>query len=131
MYETHPLAVVTGASSGIGLEMARLFARNGYGLVIAAEDAGIEEASVELRTTGPETVPVEAIRVDLATGEGVRRLYSAIGSRAVQAAVLNAGVGLGGAFVDTDLAAELKMIDLNISSTVHLAKLLLRPMLAD
>jgi uncharacterized protein len=128
--QTRPLALVTGASSGIGLELARQFARNGFDLLIAAEDQGIETAAVELRTAGDTLVQVEAVRVDLAEVDGVPRLHAALGSRPLDAAALNAGIGVGGPFVDNDLAAELKLIDLNVRSTVHLAKLLLRDMTA-
>ncbi|ADB30272.1 short-chain dehydrogenase/reductase SDR [Kribbella flavida DSM 17836] len=130
MADQRPLALITGASSGIGLELAKQFAQHGYDLVVAAEDGGIESAAVTLRTAGSETVQVEAVRVDLATSDGVQRLYSALGGRAVDAAALNAGVGLGGAFLDNDLGDELKLIQLNVVSTVHLAKLLLRDMIA-
>jgi len=128
--QTKPLAVVTGASSGIGLELARQFAQHGFDLVIAAENQEIENAAVELRTAGPASVQVEAVLVDLADVDGVPRLYAALGGRRVDAAALNAGIGLGGAFVDNDLGPELKLIDLNVRSTVHLSKLLLRDMLA-
>jgi short-subunit dehydrogenase len=74
-------------------------------------------------------VQVEAVQVDLTSAEGVQRLYGALGGRVPDAAALNAGVGLGGAFVENDLGAELAMIDLNVKSTVHLAKLLLTDML--
>jgi uncharacterized protein len=123
---TNQLALVTGASSGIGLELARQFAQHGFDLVVAAEDQGIESAAVVLRSAGPHPVQVEAVQVDLADVDGVPRLYSALGDRPVDVAALNAGVGVGGAFVDNDLGAELKLIDLNVKSTVHLAKLLLR-----
>jgi uncharacterized protein len=128
MTDNRPLALVTGASSGIGLELARQFAVHGYDLVIAAENDAVETVASELRTAGPATVQVEAVKVDLATSDGVQRLYSALASRPVDAAALNAGVALGGAFVENDLADELRMIDLNVKSTVHLAKLLLRDM---
>jgi short-subunit dehydrogenase len=130
MTENRPLAVVTGASSGIGLELARQFAAHGFDLVVAAEDDAIETMAVELRTAGRHPVQVEAVRVDLAEPDGVQRLYTALNGRDVDAAALNAGTALGGAFLDNDLATELKMIDLNVSSTVHLAKLLLRDMVA-
>ncbi len=117
-----PLALITGASSGIGLELARRFAVHGYDLVIAADDSAVEAAALELRSAGPETVQVEALKLDLSESDGVQRLYSSLGGRVPDAAALNAGFGLGGAFVETDLATELKMIDLNVGSTVHLAK---------
>ncbi|WP_112249289.1 SDR family NAD(P)-dependent oxidoreductase [Kribbella monticola] len=130
MTDTQPRALVTGASSGIGLELAKQFASHGYDLVVAAENDAIESVAVELRTAGTTPVQVEAVKVDLATSDGVQRLYSALGSRRVDAAALNAGIGLGGAFADNDLAAELRIIDLNVKSTVHLAKLLLPDMLS-
>ena len=120
-----PLAVITGASSGIGLEFARIFAREGYALVVNAEDAAIHDAAGQLGG-----VSVEAVQADLATRAGVHELVRAVGGRAVDALVLNAGVGLGGPFLETDLDAELKMIDLNVKAVVHLAKHLLPRMVA-
>ncbi|MFJ6793143.1 SDR family NAD(P)-dependent oxidoreductase [Streptomyces sp. NPDC091268] len=126
----NPLAVVTGASSGIGLELARQFAEHGYDLIVAAEDAAIHSAAAAL---GGRGVRVEAVRADLATAEGVEELHRVVTAtrRPVAAAALNAGVGQGGPFLETDLADELKIIDLNVTSTVHLAKRLLPGMVED
>lgn len=125
----NPLAVVTGASRGIGIELARQFADHGFDLLINAEDARIDDAARQL---DGNDVDVQPVRADLRTYEGVEHLYEAIAAtgRPVSAAALNAGVGEGGAFVETDLADELAIIDLNITSTVHLAKRLLRDMVA-
>jgi len=127
--ENRPLALVTGASSGIGLELARQFGEHGYDLLVNAEDDAIHPAARDLSTHG---VRVHAVQADLATDEGVERLYSAVAAagRPLAAAALNAGVGEGGAFLDTDLAAEFEIIDVNIRSTVHLAKRVLRDMAA-
>ncbi len=124
-----PLAVVTGASSGIGLELAKQFVAHGYDLVIAAEDAGIEEAAAELRAGG---ATVEPVQVNLATRDGVERLAGrfAADGRTPDAIALNAGVGLGGAFLDQDLDRVFELIDLNVRSTVHLAYRLLPGMVA-
>ncbi len=122
-----PLALVTGASSGIGFELARQFAGGGFDLVINAEDgARLEEAAERLRSEGAQ---VRVIQADLRSEDGVRRLHAEVG-RDVDVAALNAGVGHGGAFVDIDLAHDLEIIDLNVRSTVALAKLLLRDMVA-
>jgi short-subunit dehydrogenase len=123
------LALVTGASSGIGLELARQFATHDFDVVVTAEDAELSTAAVELRATG---ATVHEVRTDLRTSDGVEHLWrevSALG-RPLDAAALNAGVGRGGAFLDIELADELEIIDLNITSTVHLAKLVLRDMTA-
>ncbi len=127
--ENKPLAVVTGASSGIGRELAKQFASHGFDLVINAEDGGIDDAGAELGATG---VDVRTVRADLRTAEGVDTFYSAVTAtgRPVSAAALNAGVGQGGAFLDTDLDDEIEIIDVNITSTVRLAKRLLRDMAA-
>jgi short-subunit dehydrogenase len=120
-------ALITGASSGIGFELAGQFATHGFDVVIAAEDEGIHAAAERLRSTGAK---VEAVQVDLATEEGVERLYAAVRAtgRPLDAVALNAGIGGGGAFIDTDLRRELRLVDLNVRSTVHLAKLALRDM---
>ncbi|HEY0536479.1 MAG TPA: SDR family NAD(P)-dependent oxidoreductase [Actinoplanes sp.] len=120
---TKEFAVVTGASSGIGFELARQFAEHGFDLLIAAEDDGIEQAAADLRRDGQNQVA--AVRTDLATYEGVEDLYAAIlqSGRDVDALALNAGRGIGGRFADdTDLADELNVIAVNVTSTVHLAK---------
>ena len=115
------LAVVTGASSGIGLELARLCVENEFDLVICAEDEGIHQAAVHLGASGTSIVPV---RADLATYDGVESLVRAIREtgRPVDALLLNAGVGVGGQFLLTDLEDELRMIALNCTSIVHLGK---------
>ncbi len=129
MTDIKPLAVVTGASSGIGFELARQFAEHGYDLLINAEDAGLTDAAERLRTEGAS---VQTVYADLTSYEGVEQLYAGISAtgQPVSAAALNAGVGQGGAFLDIDLADELEIIALNVTSTVHLAKRLLRDMAA-
>jgi uncharacterized protein len=123
-----PLAVVTGASSGIGMELAKQFAMNGYDLVIAAEDEELAAAAESLRTLGAQ---VDSVRVDLAHPEGVQELVGRIvgTDRPVAAVAVNAGVGTNGAFVgETSLEDHLVEVDLNVRSSVHLAYRLLPPM---
>src|SRR6266511_4032717 len=125
--QTRPLAVVTGASSGIGYELARQFAEHGYDLVIVAEDAGITQAARDMQALG---TTVESVRADLATWDGVERLWNTAttGGRHPDAVAINAGVGVGGEFTETDLRAEIKLVQLNCESVVHLAKLAARDM---
>src|SRR5215218_6936963 len=96
---TRPLAIVTGASSGIGFELAKLCAENGFNLIIAADMPEIEEAAEALRSND---VTVEPLLADLATRDGVEQLHALIGGRSVDYLIANAGHGLGRAFLDQD-----------------------------
>lgn len=130
---TKPLAVVTGASSGIGLELAREFATHGYDLIIAAEDDRLEEAARDLRGTDGDGVDVQPVRVDLGTFEGVEELYEKIQAtgRPIDAIAINAGVGTSGEFAtQTNLEDEIKLVRLNVESTVHLAARVIPDMVA-
>jgi short-subunit dehydrogenase len=122
--QSRPLALVTGASSGIGLELAKLFARHGYDLVVNAEDGGLQKAAMLVGAEGAEVVAVQA---DLRTEQGVAQLWSRVQAlgRPLEAAAINAGVGQSGAFVDTDWAADLEILQLNVVSTAALLKLAL------
>jgi short-subunit dehydrogenase len=122
------LALVTGASSGIGLSLAKELAARGYDLVISSAGIRLDEASQELAETGVLVMPVQA---DLATREGVDELWSRIESMGstLDVACVNAGVGVGGLFQDTDLDEELKMVALNCSSSIQLAKYVVQQML--
>jgi short-subunit dehydrogenase len=122
------LALVTGASTGIGFELAKLFAEDGYDLVVAADDDAIQASADKLGATGAD---IRAVQVDLRKPEDVELLYrTATDGRRLDAAVLNAGIGRAGPFVDGDLDTDLSIVDLNVRSTVHLAKLVLRDMAA-
>jgi short-subunit dehydrogenase len=126
-----PLAVVTGASSGIGLELARQFATHGFDLIIAAEGGRLDDAERVLRGTGGARV--EAVRADLGTYDGVEELCDRIkaSGRPVEAIAINAGVGVGGDFArETRLEDELDLVHLNVESTVHLAKRIIPDMVA-
>jgi len=111
------LAVVTGASTGIGLELARECAKHDFDLIIAANEPEIDKAADELRREGGH---VEAVYADLATKEGVDKLCDAIGSRSVDALLANAGRGLGKAFLDQDFNDIRGVIDTNVTGTVYL-----------
>ena len=116
-----PFAVVTGASSGIGFELAKQCMQHDFDILICAEDAGIHEAARHLGAAG---TLVEAVRADLATFEGCEKLVEHVQAmaRPLDALLLNAGVGVGGAFVQTPLEDELRMIGVNVNAVIHLAK---------
>jgi uncharacterized protein len=123
------LALVTGASSGIGLSLAKELASRGYDLVICAESDRVQKATNPLDKSGVE---VYAVQENLADREGVFRLWEKVEGlrRPLDIACLNAGVGVGGLFSDTDLEEELNMVQLNCAGTVQLAKYVVRHMTA-
>ena len=113
---------MTGASSGIGRALAMEFADNGFDLVLAADEPQVHATAAEAARHG---ITVEAIEVDLATAEGVERLHQrALEQRSpVAALALNAGIGVHGPFHRSGLDDDLRLVDLNVRSVVHLAKL--------
>lgn len=127
MNDVRPLALVTGASRGIGRELAALFAADGYDLVLAARSEELDVVAAELEKSGASVTTVHA---DLRTEAGVHAVYEAAtaGGRTPAAAALDAGVGVGGAFVDADVDDLLSVVDVNVRSTVHLARLVLADM---
>jgi uncharacterized protein len=114
---SRPLAVVTGASTGIGYELAKQCAEHGYDLVIAADEPEIKTAADTLRAFD---VAVDAVEADLATTAGVDKLYAAAKGRSIDALLANAGRGLGRAFLDQDFDAIRRVIDTNVTGTVYL-----------
>jgi short-subunit dehydrogenase len=112
------LAVVTGASSGIGLELARQCATNGFDLVVAA-DTLLETAASSMRDAG---AAVDTVQCDLSTQDGVDKLVAAIGGRPVDALLANAGHGLGRAFLDQPFDEVRGVIDTNITGTLYLVQ---------
>ena len=121
-------AVVTGASSGIGFSLAKELASRGYDLLICSEGERLDPAEQELRGMG---VQVKAVHANLATREGVDELWRAVDgcSRPLDIACINAGVGVGGHFWETDLDDELNMVELNCVCLVHLAKRVVKHMM--
>ena len=114
MSSPRPFAIITGASTGIGFELAERCAKEGYDLLIAADEPEIEKATASLQSDGAE---VEAVQADLATTEGVDKLYAAAKGRQVDALLANAGRGLGHGFLDQEAR---RVIDTNITGTVYL-----------
>ena len=112
------LAVVTGASSGIGYELAKLCAQNGCDLIVAADEP-LDRAEAEFRALGAN---VESVVVDLATTEGVDELYAAANGRPIAILIANAGHGLGRGFLDQDSVEARHVIDTNITGTIYLVQ---------
>jgi short-subunit dehydrogenase len=122
-----PFAVVTGASTGIGYELARQFAEHGFDLLITSETKRIEDTAQRLRELGAQ---VEAVRANLATYEGVESLIAQIRAmrRPVDVMAVNAGASVGGSFTDNDVSAELNLVALNVTAVVHLTKRVVKDM---
>jgi short-subunit dehydrogenase len=120
------VALVTGASTGIGYELAAGLAERGYDLVVVADEPRIETAAAELGAGGRTVTPVQA---DLTQPSGVERVFQvAVQEGPVEVACLNAGIGVSGPFHATDLDQHLAVVDLNVRSVVHLSRLLLDEM---
>jgi len=122
-----PLAVVTGASSGIGYHLARLAAEHGYDLVVAA-DTPLDQAVQDFKAAGAEQV--DALQVELASKQGVNDLLVRLQGREVDALLANAGHGLGGAFLEQDFDDVQHVIDTNITGTIYLIQQVARGMVA-
>jgi uncharacterized protein len=120
-----PLAVVTGASTGIGFELARECRDNGFDLIIAANEPEIEQAAERLRLTG---VSVEAVQAELSGTEGVDKLWQAVKGRKIDALLANAGRGLGRAFIDQDPQDWMHVVNTNITGTLLLVQKAAREM---
>jgi len=120
-------AIVTGASTGIGFELATLAAKDGYDLLVVADEPLIEAAAADFKQFGTDVQSVEA---DLATIEGVDQLLAAAGGRQIDLLCANAGRGLGHAFLDQDLADWRRVVDTNITGTAYLLQKVLRQMVA-
>jgi uncharacterized protein len=112
-----PLAIVTGASSGIGYELAKCCAEHGFDLLVAADEPAINKAAQNFRKFG---AVVETVESDLATRDGVDKLYAATKGRPVEALLANAGHGLGHAFLDQNFDDVRHIIDTNITGTLYL-----------
>ena len=127
MSVSRPFAVVTGASTGIGRELARQFVTHGFDVLITADEAELDTTAGALAEHG---TTVREVMADLATADGAERVVAAIEAtgRPVDALALNAGIGNGGAFIDIPLADEQRLLGVNIGATVHLAKRLVPDM---
>lgn len=124
---TRPFAIVTGASVGIGYELAKCCAENGFDLLVAADEPRINEAAQTFRQLGGE---VDAVEADLATLEGVDKLYAAAKGRPVDALLANAGHGLGKGFLDQSFDDVRHVVDTNITGTIYLLQKVGRDMRA-
>jgi uncharacterized protein len=120
-------AIVTGASTGIGFELAHLAAKNGYDLLIVADEPLINAAGSDLQRHG---VNIQSIEADLSTIDGVDRLLDAAQGRRVDLLCANAGRGLGHGFLDQPVADWRRVVDTNITGTLYLLQKVLKEMTA-
>jgi uncharacterized protein len=121
------LAIVTGASTGIGFELATLAAKDGYDLLVVADEPLIDAAARDFRQFGTQ---VESVEADLGTLEGVDKLLAAANGRQIDLLCANAGVGVGGPFLEQEVASWRHSIDTNVTGTVYLLQKVLKAMTA-
>jgi short-subunit dehydrogenase len=120
-------AIVTGASTGIGFELASIAAENGYNLLVVADEELVEAAARDFRLHG---VSVDAVQADLSTIEGVDAVLAAAAGRHIDLLCANAGRGLGHGFLDQDVADWRRVVDTNITGTLYLLQRVLKSMVA-
>jgi short-subunit dehydrogenase len=124
---SNKFAIITGASTGIGFELATLAAKSGYDLLVVADEPLIDAAAADFEQFGTQ---VESIEADLSTIDGVDQLLEAAGGRQIDLLCANAGRGLGHGFLDQDVADWRKVVDTNIIGTAYLLQKVLRQMVA-
>jgi len=122
------LAIVTGASTGIGFELATLAAKQGYDLLVVADEPLIDAAAADFRQFGTQ---VQSVQADLATIDGVDTLLAAAAGRRIDLVCANAGIGTGGPFLEQDVATWRHSIDTNMTGTVYLLQKTLQAMIAQ
>ena len=120
-------AIITGASTGIGFELASLAAKDGYDILVVANEALIEAAAADFRQFGTD---VAALDADLSTADGVDALIAATKGRQIDVLCANAGQGLGHAFLDQSVADWRNVIDTNIFGTLYLVQKVMPAMVA-
>ncbi|MES2021451.1 MAG: SDR family NAD(P)-dependent oxidoreductase [Pseudomonadota bacterium] len=120
-------AIITGASTGIGFELATLAAQNGYDILVVANEALIDAAAADFKQFG---TTVQSINADLSTIAGVDDVLAATGGRTIDLLFANAGTGTGGAFLDQDVATWRFAVDTNITGTLYLVQRVLKDMVA-
>ncbi|MCW2390681.1 short-subunit dehydrogenase [Sphingobium sp. B1D7B] len=120
-------AIVTGASTGIGFELAHLIGQDGYDLLVVADEPLIDAAAQDFRRHGGD---VRSLEADLSTLDGVDRLLAAAEGRRIDVLCANAGVGTGGPFLEHDVAMWRRSVDTNVTGTVYLLQKVLADMVA-
>lgn len=121
------LAIITGASTGIGFELATIAAKEGYDLIVVADEALIDAAADDFKQFGTE---VQSVQADLATIDGVDTLLAAAGGRTIDLLAANAGIGTGGPFLEQEVTNWRHSIDTNVTGTVYLLQKVLKDMVA-
>jgi short-subunit dehydrogenase len=124
---SNKFAIVTGASTGIGFELASIAAENNYDLLVVADEQLIEAAAQDFKGHG---VQVTAVEADLSTLEGVDKLLAATNGRQIDLLCANAGRGLGKGFLDQKVADWRRVVDTNITGTLYLLQNVLKDMVA-
>ncbi|WP_294356438.1 SDR family NAD(P)-dependent oxidoreductase, partial [uncultured Sphingomonas sp.] len=107
-------AIITGASTGIGFELATLAAKNGYDILVVADEPLVNDAARDFKQFGTD---VQAVEADLATIEGVDTLLAAANGRRIDVLCANAGRGLGHGFLDQKVDDWRHVVDTNITGT--------------